>query len=162
MRQMVLEGLLLSLGGGAVAVLLTSWSSKTLARFIPPNGNPIAINGSLDGSVIAAILLLAVLASLLCGALPAWRSSRVAPAEVLKEEAGSVSSGIHNQLLLSGLVVAQIALSLTLLITAGLFLRTLKKTSEADPGFDRSHVLLASLDLGPAGYSSDDASSFRR
>jgi predicted permease len=161
MRQMILEGLLLSLGGGAVAVLLTSWTSKTLARFIPPNSNPLAINGSLDGNVIAAIMILAVLASLLCGAFPAWRSSRVAPAEVLKEEAGSVSSGVHNQVLLSGLVVAQIALSLTLLVTAGLFFRTLKKTSEADPGFDRSHVLLASLDLGPAGYSPADAKVFQ-
>lgn len=161
MRQMILEGLLLSLGGGALAVLLTSWTSKTLARFIPPNSNPIAINGSLDGNVIAAIMVLAVLASLLCGAFPAWRSSRVAPAEVLKEEAGSVSSGVHNQVLLSGLVVAQIALSLTLLVTAGLFYRTLKKTSEADPGFDRSHVLLASLDLGPAGYSPADAKVFQ-
>lgn len=162
MRQMVLEGFLLSLAGGAVAVLLTSWSSRSLARFIPANSNPIVINGYLDGNVTAAIMILAVLASLLCGALPAWRSSRVSPAEVLKEEAGSVSSGIHNQALLSGLVVAQVALSLTLLITAGLFLRTLKKTNEADPGFDRSHVLLASLDLGPAGYSFSDAKAFQR
>jgi predicted permease len=162
LRQMILEGFLLSLAGGGVAVLLTSWSSRSLAHFIPPNSNPLAINGYLDGNVTAAIMILAVLASLLCGALPAWRSSRVAPAEVLKEEAGSVSSGIHNQVLLSSLVVAQIALSLTLLVTAGLFLRTLKKTSEADPGFDRSHVLLASLDLGPAGYSSADAKAFQR
>jgi predicted permease len=152
-RQMILEGLLLSLGGGAVAVLLTSWSAKTLARFIPPNSNPIAINGYLDWNVVVAIVVLAFLASAICGAVPAWRSSHVPAAEVLKEEAGSVSAGVHNQFLLSGLVVAQIAMSLTLLITAGLFLRTLKKTSEADPGFDRSHVLLASVDLSSAAYS---------
>lgn len=162
MRQMIMEGLLLSLGAGALAVLLTSWSSKTLVRFIPLNSNPIAINGYLDGNVIAAIMILAILSSILCGAFPAWRSSRVSPAEVLKEEAGSVSSGVHNQVLLSSLVVAQIALSLTLLVTAGLFFRTLEKTSKADPGFDRSHVLLASLDLGPAGYSSADAKAFQR
>jgi predicted permease len=160
MRQMILEGLLLSLAGGAVAVLLTAWSSKTLARFIPPNSNPIVLNGHLDWNVIAAILVLAVLASIICGALPAWRSSHVSASEVLKEEAGSVSAGVHNQYLLSGLVVAQIAMSLTLLVTAGLFLRTLKKTSEADPGFDRSHILLASVDLSSANCSSADRYAF--
>lgn len=162
MRQMIIEGLILSLGAGAVAILLTSWSSKTLARFIPPNSNPIAINGYLDLHVVAAILVLALIASAICGAFPAWRSSRISPAEVLKEEAGSVSSGVHNQFLLSGLVVAQIALSLVLLVAAGLFLRTLQKTSQADPGFDRSHVLLASVELGSAGYSSADATAFHR
>lgn len=162
MRQMILEGLLVALGGGAVAILLTDWTSKTMANFIPPNSSPIAINGALDWHVVAAIAVLAVLTSVLCGAMPAWRSSKVSPAEVLKEEAGSVSSGIHNQFLLSGLVVAQIALSLTLLITAGLFLRTLDKTSAADPGFDRGHVLLASVDLGSAGYSEAEATIFQR
>ncbi len=162
MRQMILEGLLLCLGGGAVALLLTSWSSKTLAGFIPPNASPIAINGVLDLRVAATIMVLAILASVLCGAMPAWRSSGVSAAAVLKEESGGTSSGSHNQFLLSGLVVAQIALSLTLLITAGLFLRTLRNSSEADPGFDRSHVLLASVELGNAGYSRADASVFQR
>lgn len=162
MRQMILEGLLLSVAGGAVAVLLTSWSAKSLARFIPPNSNPLAINGFLDARVSVAIMVLAVLSSVLCGAMPAWRSSRVSTAEVLKEEAGSVSSSAHNQYLLSGLVVAQIALSLALLVTAGLFLRTLKKTAEADLGFDRMHVLLASVDLGAAGYSYADTQVFHR
>jgi predicted permease len=94
--------------------------------------------------------------------MPAWRSSRVSPAEALKEEAGSVSSSASNQLMLSGLVVAQIALSLTLMITAGLFMRTLRNTSAADPGFDRSHVLLASVDLESAGYSWAGAKTFER
>lgn len=162
MRQMILEGLLLSLAGGAVAVLLTSWSAKSLASFIPPNSNPLAINGFLDLRVTIAIMILAVLSSVLCGAMPAWRSSGVSTAEVLKEEAGSVSSSAHNQYLLSGLVVAQIALSLALLITAGLFMRTLKKTAEADLGFDRTHVLLASVDLQAAGYSYADTQAFHR
>jgi len=161
-RQMIFEGMMLSLAGGGVAVLLTAWSSKTMARFIPPNASPIAINGHLDWNVVAAIMVLAILASVLCGAMPAWRSSRVSPAEALKEEAGSVSSSASNQLMLSGLVVAQIALSLTLMITAGLFMRTLRNTSAADPGFDRSHVLLASVDLESAGYSWAGAKTFER
>jgi len=162
MRQMILEGLLLSLAGGAVAVLLTSWTAKSLASFIPPNSSPIAINGSLDARVTVAMIALAVLASVFCGAMPAWRSSGVSTAEVLKEEAGSVSASAQNQYLLSGLVVAQIALSLALLITAGLFVRTLQKTASADLGFDRTHVLLASVDLHSAGYSYADAQAFHR
>ena len=162
MRQMVLEGLFLSIGGGILAVLLTMWSSKTMARFIPPSSSPIAINGYLDARVILAMMLLAVLASIFCGAMPAWRSCGVSPAEVLKDEAGSVTSGRNNQFLLSGLVVAQVALSLSLMVMAGLFLRTLRNSSEGDPGFDRSHVLLASVDLQSAGYSWAETKTFDR
>ena len=58
MRQMILEGLLVALGGGgAVALVLTSWSAKMFSRFIPPNANPIALNGVVDNNVILAILL---------------------------------------------------------------------------------------------------------
>lgn len=161
-RQMIFEGLVLSLAGGGVAVLLTAWSSKTMALFIPANSSPITVNGYLDWRVVLAMMVLSVLASVLCGAMPAWRSSGVSPAEVLKDEAGSVSSGRHNRFLLSGLVVAQISLSLTLLITAGLFMRTLRNTSATNPGFDRSHVLLTSIDLQSAGYSWAEAKTFER
>jgi predicted permease len=162
MRQMILEGLLVALGGGAVAFLMTSWSAKTFARFIPPNSNPIALNGVVDNNVILAILLMVVAAAVICGALPAWRSSHVSPAEVLKDEAASISGSAHNRNLLSGLVIAQIALSLALLVAAGLFLRTLRNAREADPGFDRNHVLLTSIELESTGYSREDANLFRR
>jgi predicted permease len=161
MRQMIIEGLIVSLVGGALALLLTSWTAKTLALFIPPNSNPIVLNGALGHNVIFGILLLALLASAICGALPAWRSSRVSPAEVLKEEAGSVSSGSHNRRLLSGLVVAQIALSLALLVTSGLFLRTLRNMSDANPGFDQNHVLTASVGLGIAGYPPNEENAIQ-
>src|SRR6266568_1502949 len=161
MRQMIIEGVLVSLGGGILAILLTSWTAKTFARFIPPNANPIVLNGQVDNTVIAAILLLCILASMICGALPAWRSSRVSAAGVLKEEAASVSSGGHNRRLLSSLVMAQIALSLALLVAAGLFLRTLKNTTEADPGFKQDNILTASVDPSTAGYSQDQMVVFR-
>ncbi len=156
MRQMILEGLIVSFGAGALAILLTTWSAKTLALFIPPNAIPIALNGTVDHSVILGVLLLAVLASAICGALPAWRSSRVSPAEVLKDKAASISSGAHNRHLLSGLVVAQIALSLALLVASGLFLRTLRNMSDTNPGFEQAHVLTASVGLGIAGYPPDE------
>jgi predicted permease len=154
--QMVLEGVILSAGAGAVALFLTSWTAKTFARFFPANKNPIVLNGTVDQNVVIGIVALAALASLLCGALPAWRSSYVPAAEALKDEAASISGGSHNRRLLSGLVVAQIALSLALLVISGLFLQTLRNLSAGDPGFEQDHVLTAYVGLNIAGYSNDE------
>jgi predicted permease len=156
MRQMILEGMLVSLGGGAIAVLLTAWTGKTFALFLPPSSNPIALNGTVDHNVVLGILAMAVIAGVLCGVLPAWRSSHVSAAEVLKEEAGAISAGGHHRRLLSGLVVAQIGLSLALLVAAGLFLRTLTNMAEADPGFEQDHVLNVSVGLSMAGYPNNE------
>ena len=156
MRQMILEGLVVSLAGGLVALALTSWTAKRFADFIPPNANPIVLNGTLDHNVIGIIVLLSIFATLICGAFPALRSSRVNAAEVLKEETASISGG-HHRRLLSGLVVAQIALSLALLVSSALFLRTLRNMSGADPGFRQDHILTASIALGIAGYSDKEA-----
>jgi len=154
-RQMVLEGVILALCAGAAALFLTQWTAKTLALFLPSNAIPIAINGMVDPGVVIAIVALAVLASLLCAAFPAWRSSQVPAAEVLKEESASVSGSKHNRRLLSGLVVAQVALSLALLVSSGLFLRTLRNIAHADPGFEQDHVLTASVGLNISGYPND-------
>ena len=153
MRQMALEGTLLAAGAALASLAITTWTSQSFALFIPPTENPIALNGYIDGNVIAMILLLAILAGALCGAVPAWRSSHVPAAEVLKEETASVSGGGHNRRLLNALVVGQIAVSLGLLITAGLFLRTFKAASQTNPGFEQQHVLTASVGLQISGYS---------
>ena len=156
MRQMALEGLIVSFLGGVLALTLTSWTAKRFADFIPPNANPIVLNGTVDHNVIGVIVLLSALATLICGGFPALRSSRVNAAEVLKEETTSISGG-HHRRLLSGLVVTQIALSLALLVSSALFLRTLRNMSDADPGFRQDHILTASIGLGIAGYSDKEA-----
>jgi predicted permease len=160
-RQMVIEGVLVSFCAGAAALLLTMWTAKTFARFIPPNSNPIVLNGMMDQYVVLGIGVLTILASVLCGALPAWRSSHVPAAEVLKEESASVAGGSHNRHLLNGLVVVQIALSLALLVCSALFLRTLRNIAHANPGFEQDHVLTASVGLNIAGYSNDEAQVIR-
>lgn len=162
LRQMILEGFFLSLGGGLLAIGLTLWTSKILGGMVPPNASPLVLNGSVDAGVLVCVLLLSVLATLLCGALPAWRSSRIAPAEILKEEASSHSGAASNRSLLSGLVMAQVALSLALLVAAGLLLRTLRNTRAASPGFDASHVITASVDVETAGYSDAEVLIFQR
>jgi predicted permease len=160
-RQMVLEGVILSLCAGAVALLLTLWTAKTFAWFIPPNSNPLVLNGTIDQNVVIGIVALAILASMLCGVFPAWRSSQVPAVEVLKEESASVSGGSRNRHLLSGLVVTQIALSLALLVSSGLFLQTLRNLSDGNPGFEQDHILTASVGLNMAGYSNEEAQLLR-
>jgi len=161
MRQMAIEGVMIALGGGTAALLLTGWTAKSFARFIPPNSNPIVLNGVLDEYVVLGIAVLTVLAGVLCGGFPAWRSSHVPAAEVLKEESASVAGGSHHRHLLNGLVVMQIALSLALLVCSALFLRTLRNIAQANPGFEQDHVLTASVGLNIAGYSNEEAQVIR-
>jgi predicted permease len=160
-RQMMLEGAVLSIVAGAVALVLTPWTSKTFAWFFPANAAPLVLSGSLDHKVVLGIAVSSLLAAMLCGALPAWRSSHAPAAEVLKAESASISGGSRNRKLLSGLVVAQIALSLPLLLCSGLFLRTLRNLAAANPGFEQDHVLTASVGLNIAGYSNDQAQLIR-
>ncbi len=161
MRQMIAEGMLVSLAGGALALLLTKWTANRLTDFLPASSLPIVLNGTVDRNVVLAVLLLVVLASGISGAFPAWRASHASPAEVLKDEAASVSGSGHNWRMLSGLVVTQIALSAALLVSSGLLLRTLRNMSSADPGFQQDHVLTASVGLGIAGYSPSEENAIR-
>jgi predicted permease len=161
MRQMMIEGLIVSFAGGVFALALTSWTAKRFADFIPPNANPIVLNGTMDHNVVLIVVVLSVLATLVCGAFPALRSSHVNPAEVLKEETANISGG-HHRRLLSGLVVTQVALSLALLVSSALFFRTLRNMSDADPGFRQDHILTASIGLGISGYSDKEADPIRQ
>jgi len=160
MRQMILEGFIVSFAGLAIALLLTVWTSRMLGRFIPPGANPIAVSGTVDPGLMLAMMAVAVGSGILCGALPAWRSSHLTPAEVLRQESASFSSGAHNRHMVSGLVVAQVGLSVALLVAAGLFLRTLRNTDSADPGFDEAHILTATVGLD-IGYSRSEIRQFQ-
>jgi predicted permease len=160
-RQMVLEGVVLSIVAGAVALVLTSWTSKTFAWFFPANSNPLILNGSMDHKVVIGIAVSSLLAGMLCGGLPAWRSAHAPAIEVLKAESASISGDSRNRKLLSGLVVAQIALSLPLLICSGLFLRTLRNLASANPGFEQDHILTATVGLNIAGYGHDEEQVIR-
>ncbi len=152
-RQLLVESLLVALAGGAVAMLLTTWSAGTFASFFPPTTLPLTLNGHADGSVMLATLVISILTAVVFGILPALRTSRLAPITVINEEAGRVSGGVHRSRLSRTLVVTQISLSLLLLIAAGLFARSFQKEQDTDPGFDPNHVLLATYDLEPEGFT---------
>ncbi len=152
-RQLMMESLLLGLAGGALAVFITTWTAGTFAAFVPTTTLPISINGHTDRTVVVVTLIISMITAVVFGVLPALRSSNLAPVTVLKEEAGSVGGGLHRSRLASALVVAQIAVSVLLLVCAGLFTRSLENAQRSDPGFDPDHVLLESFELRPSGYS---------
>ncbi|HEY6306349.1 MAG TPA: ABC transporter permease [Candidatus Angelobacter sp.] len=161
-RQLLVESLMLALAGGVAAMLLTTWTAGTFARFIPASNLPVSLVVGTDRAVFLAIMLLSVATSVIFGILPALRSSRITPLAVLKEGVGSASGGPEKVRLSSGLAVAQISLSLLLLICAGLFLRSFGNAQRFDPGFKPDNVLLATFELFPAGYSDADGAQFER
>jgi len=161
-RQLLAESLLLALAGGAGAVVLTFWTAGTFAAFLPPNNLPLSLNGHVDSTVLIATMTPSIVAATIFGILPALSTSGLAPIAVLKEEAGTMSGGPQKLRLSSALVVTQIAFSLLLLICAGLFARSLRNAQRLDPGFDPNHVLVASYELGPVGYSRAQGIAFHR
>jgi len=162
MRQFLIESLMLGLFGGVVAIVITVWTSSSLAAFFPPTTLPLTHDAHIDQRVLFVTTTVSILAALIFGILPALRSSTLPVQTVLKEEASSVSLAIHKSRLSSSLVVAQISLSLLLLVCAGLFTRSLQKAQQSDPGFEPDHVLLASFELSPAGYTRSTGVAFDR
>ncbi len=161
-RQLLVESLMLALAGGAVAWLITLWTSGTIMKFLPATDFPLSLIVRADRTVLLATMVISVLTGLIFGILPALRTSSVAPVTVLKEDTGAASGGLRKARLASGLVVAQISLSLLLLICAGLFIRSFLSAQQIDPGFNPHNVLTASYDLFTAGYSDEKGAEFDR
>jgi predicted permease len=161
-RQLLAESLILAFCGGGIALLFTLWSAGTLSDFVPPTEIPVSMSVHADRSVLFATLLISLLTSAIFSVLPALRSSNLMPAAVLKEESGSASGGRSKARLSSILVVAQIAMSLVLLVCAGLFIRSFRLAQRFDPGFNPYNVLLDSDDLGGVGYDEKSGTEFHR
>ena len=161
-RLLMVENLLLALAAGVAAIAITFWSARLLASFLPTTTLPLDINGHVNGAVLLATFLAAAFTSVASGAAPAMRVSRLSPAAVLKDETLSASGGLGKSRLASALAAAQIALSLILLVCAGLFVRSLVNAQHSDPGFDPNSVYLASYDLDPLAYSDSRAAEFDR
>jgi predicted permease len=161
-RQVLVESLMLALAGGGVALLITFWTAGTLMKFMPATDAPLWLSIQADRTVLLATLAISVLTGVIFGILPALRSSSDAPVAVLKEDAGSVSGGLRKARLASGLVVAQISLSLVLLICAGLLIRSFMSAQQITRGFNSHNVLIASYDLFTAGYSEASGAEFDR
>jgi predicted permease len=161
-RQLLVESLMLALAGGGVALLITFWTAGSLMKFMPTGDFPISMSIQADRTVLLATLVISVFTGVIFGILPALRASGDSPIAVLKEDTGKASGGLGKARLSSGLVVAQISLSLLLLICAGLFIRSVISAQQINPGFNPHNVLIASYDLFTAGYSEATGAEFDR
>ncbi|HUA21715.1 MAG TPA: ABC transporter permease [Bryobacteraceae bacterium] len=144
-RLLLTESLVLSLAAGAGGWLLALWGVEALRRLIPQGTQLGATPISVDGIVLAFVLGISVLCSILFGAGPALAASRQDANENLKEGGRSATSGVSGQRIRWALAAGEIALSLTLLIGAGLLLKSLVHLISADPGFRAEHVLTAGI-----------------
>src|SRR5215471_18860859 len=152
MRQMLTESVLLATVGGALGLLFAVWIKDGLLAVGEWGGpNMRWLEAKLDGRVLGFTMGLSLLTGLVFGLVPAWRATKVDLTPTLKDS-GRGSSAASRSLFGRGLVVTQVALSLLLMIGAGLFVRTLVNLQRADPGFNTKNLLL--FDVSPAlnGY----------
>jgi predicted permease len=159
-RQLLIESLLLSIVGTVVGLALAFLADRVLMRiYLPADAAAeFVVSPIPDGRVLAFVVGAMLLTSLVFGLLPAVRGSRTEITLALKDRSGASSSGgISLRRMLVGI---QVALSLVLLVGAGLFVRTLRNLESLGPGFPTDHLLTFSIDPSLNGYSDERTKSF--
>ncbi len=151
MRQLLMESVLLSLAGGAVGLLVALWGVRLLLATSPldiPNLKDVG----LDLTVLAFTGVISVLTGLLFGVVPAIQASRVDLQEALRQEGRGSAGGPSRSRVRSLLIVSEVALSLVLLIGAGLLGKSYLLLNEVRPGFDPEHAVTTLLSLAKSKY----------
>jgi predicted permease len=141
-RQLFTENLLLAAVGGLASVPLARWEGVAALRFFPPGNLPMSLDLRIDGRVLTFTLAASLLTVVVCGFAPAWQAVRVSAWELTKAGAAQSSAGFG---LRKALVTFQIAVSVLLLIGAGLFVSTLRALVATETGLGHGTVLLAPL-----------------
>jgi predicted permease len=156
LRQLLTESLLLASLGGILGLLFAQWGNRGLMFLLANGRENFTLNAGLNWRVLAVTIMLALFTGVLFGLAPALQSMRVDLTSALKQtRAGESRKRIGAWMRVSPsqmLVVSQIALSLLLLVSAGLFVRTLTKLNSVELGFNRENLLLFNVNAGQAGY----------
>jgi putative ABC transport system permease protein len=161
-RQLLIESGLLSLFGAAAGLALAWWADQLLLKaYLTSDAQNGVLSTAPDTRVLAFTLGVTVLTTVLFGLVPALQASRSYVAPTLKDQAGSVLSG-GNVLLRKSLVTVQVALSLLLLIAAGLFMRTLSNLRDVGPGFPAARLIGFDMDPSLNGYTPERTKIFYR
>ena len=151
-RQLLTESFTLAMLGAVLGVALASWASKLLLVMVSGGPETIPVDVGLDSRVLVFVVLVSLATPLLFGMAPAWRAARVELNSSLKQ--GRNIAAVNSPLA-RALVVGQVALSLVLLVGAGLFLRTLVNLTNVDMGFDKHNVLVFGIEPASVGYKED-------
>jgi macrolide transport system ATP-binding/permease protein len=158
-RQLLTESLMLSVAGAAAGLAIGDMLMQVVRTSLPPTDFALTLDLRMDWRVAVFVLALAVLSGIGFGLVPALHASRPDVVSTLKEDA---SGGRRRAFLRSALVVAQVALSFVLLMTAGLTVRSLQHAERLGPGFDVNNALTMSVDLGLQGYDETKGQNFYR
>ncbi len=154
LRQLLTESLVLSIMGGAMGVLFSYWAVRVLIGLASSGPEPIPLDVEPDLRILMFTAAVSILTGLLFGLIPALRATRVDVNSTLKENARGVAGSGRRLNIGKLLVVGQVAISLLLLLGAGLFVRTLRNLQVVDLGYSRDHLLVVRVDALAAGYDS--------
>ncbi|MGA9769132.1 MAG: ABC transporter permease [Blastocatellia bacterium] len=162
-RQLMTESLVLSLVGGTVGFFAALWTKDLIRSFVPFGGGPNAPSVGLDSRVLLFTLTVTIVSGLLFGLVPALQASKPDLVPTLK---GDITQPVGQRgfrlNLRKVLVILQVSLSLLSLITAGLFVRSLQKAKEVNPGFITDKVVVFGFNLGREGYTPEQGRQFHR
>ncbi len=161
-QQMLTESFVLASLGATLGLAIAFWTARSLAAFLPPYANRASFDTRPDAVVFAFTLGLTVITTLLFGLAPTLHASKQDLVRAMKDNTATVGRGSRKLSLRHALVITQVALSMVALISAGLFVRSLREAYKADPGFDPHGVLLASFDPFLSGYDESRGREFYR
>jgi predicted permease len=150
-RQLLTESVFLATLGGLAGVVLAWWGSRLLVLMASDGSEPLPLDVTPNARILGFTLLVSSLSAVIFGSAPAWRAAQLEPNAALKGGKGAAQA-TSQSLLGKALVVAQVALSLLLLVGAGLFVRTLVNLQNVPTGFDQQNVMLFRLDTATTGY----------
>ena len=156
-RQLITETLVLFVAGCGLGLLLTQWLTRLLLAVLPSLPVPIGLDFFVDWRVTTFAIAISLVAAVLSGLVPALQASRPELVPALKSEDASRGGRLR---LRSVFIVAQVTVSLVLVIAGGLFVRALGRAASIDPGFDQTNVEVVMLDLALTGYREPDALAF--
>lgn len=161
-RQMLTESVVLATLGGLGGLVLAVWGSRLLAAVELPTDIPFFFNLGADLRLLGFAVVVTFATGVVFGLIPALRLSRPDLVPSLKGEGTGSARGVTRSRLRGGLVVAQVAVSVVVLVGAGLFLRSLQEASEIDPGFESGNLLLMSVNPALNGYDETRSEQFYR
>jgi predicted permease len=151
LRQVLSETLLLSLAGGALGLVVAQFGVRLIVAFLAQR-LPRAADIAVDGWVLVFTLVISLLTGIIAGLVPAFRATKTNLNDSLKQGLGRTDADSSGNRTRSVLVVAEVALSLVLLIGAGLMIRSMSRLHDVDPGLDSHNVLTMTLELSRVKY----------